>query len=131
MKISKNLNLFALRMRGLHNIKMFNVNIELIKVLEDLKQSTNNRINLDFIFDLDFEIKTFEGLVSNEIVTIKLFYNKKNRISLIEINPIMKYTLEETLNSNVFIDHLELMAELGVYDNVLEQMMMNQIKQTH
>ena len=57
MKISRNLNLFALRMRGLHNIKMFNVNIELIKVLEtqviDLSMMSKIELGDDVIAEIN------------------------------------------------------------------------------
>ena len=74
MKISKNINVFALGAYGNNgHLKLFNVNEELGALINRLKLTSDGKINLENILEEDYELETFESIVNDLPIQVNIY----------------------------------------------------------
>ena len=85
MKLSKKLKLFSISaVVFIGQIKMFNVNEELGEIIENLKSTTTNIVNLESILDEDFEKETIALSINDHQYDINI-YSLEDYLQIVEI----------------------------------------------
>jgi hypothetical protein len=85
MKLSKKLKVFSISAVGfIGQIKMFNVNEELGEIIENLKSTTTNIVNLESILDEDFEKETIALSINDHQYDINI-YSLEDYLQIVEI----------------------------------------------
>ncbi len=85
MKLSKKLKVFSISAVGfIGQIKMFNVNEELGEIIENLKSTTTNIVNLESILDEDFEKETIALSINDHQYDINI-YSLEEYLQIVEI----------------------------------------------
>jgi hypothetical protein len=123
MKLHKDTKVFCLRLKGKNHIKLINSNDELYKIIERLKDCTKGLVDLNFLLALDFSIKTIEGKINNQKVRVNLYQNNStfSRVSLMEMEGDVTYSLDDIKNSTLFYGEIELLWSIGIHDNKISQ----------
>jgi hypothetical protein len=97
MKISKNINVFALGAYGNNgHLKLFNVNEELGALINRLKLTSDGKINLENILEEDYELETIESIVYDLPTQVNI-YKIKDLIQIVELKNEKKIPLIEHL----------------------------------
>ena len=123
MKISKNINVFALGAYGNNgHLKLFNVNEELGALINRLKLTSDGKINLENILEDDYELETFESIVNDLPIHVNI-YKIKDLIQIVELENAKKISLIEHLFFSDLICNLIIreISPLDVFDILNER----------
>lgn len=123
MKISKNINVFALGAYGNNgHLKLFNVNEELGALINRLKLTSDGKINLENILEEDYELETFESIVNDLPIQVNI-YKIKDLIQIVELENAKKISLIEHLFFSDLICNLIIreISPLDVFDRLNER----------
>lgn len=123
MKISKNINVFALGAYGNNgHLKLFNVNEELGALINRLKLTSDGKINLENILEEDYELETFESIVNDLPIHVNI-YKIKDLIQIVELENAKKISLIEHLFFSDLICNLIIreISPLDVFDILNER----------
>jgi hypothetical protein len=119
MRIEQKMKVLCLSTSGRGNVKLMNSNKELINIVNDLFNCTNGFIDLNYLFELDFNKKSFEGYVGTKKVNVNLFTCLKNGVSIIEQLDDYSFSLTELKNSQLFLKNFDLLNVSVIHENLV------------
>ena len=122
MKISKNINVFALGAYGNNgHLKLFNVNEELGALINRLKLTSDGKINLDNILEVDYELETIESFVNDLPIEVNI-YKVKDQLQIVELKNKTIFSLTDVLLFSHLICNLIIreISPIDVFDRLEE-----------